>query len=129
MTDLELKHYGVKGMKWGVRKDANTSTSIDNAKKKKKQKLTTKNKIDKTKKVLESRLYSLIGSGRQHIENSSLINMMVQDINNQNMLNEHIRQANEFAMNQANTAAINAGLQAASLSASGGMNPFMFGMM
>lgn len=35
MTDLELKHYGVKGMKWGVRKDANTSTSIDNAKKKK----------------------------------------------------------------------------------------------
>lgn len=71
----------------------------------------------------------MIGSGRQHIENSSFINMTVQDINNQNMLNEHIRQANEFAMNQANTAAINAGLQAASLSASGGMNPFMFGMM
>lgn len=34
MTDLELKHYGVKGMRWGVRKDSN-STSIDNAKKKK----------------------------------------------------------------------------------------------
>lgn len=45
------------------------------------------------------------------------------------MMNNTIQQANQYAMEQANRAAINASLQAASLSISGGMNPFMFGMM
>lgn len=45
------------------------------------------------------------------------------------MMDNTIQQANQYAMEQANRAAINASLQAASLSISGGMNPFMFGMM
>lgn len=50
-------------------------------------------------------------------------------VNSSVMMNNTIQQANQFAMEQANRAAINASLQAASLSMSGGMNPFMFGMM
>ena len=29
MTDLELKHYGVKGMRWGVRKDRDPNTRLN----------------------------------------------------------------------------------------------------
>lgn len=29
MTDLELKHYGVKGMRWGVHKDRDPNTRLN----------------------------------------------------------------------------------------------------
>ena len=49
--------------------------------------------------------------------------------NNNALLNMQIQQAQQWAMEQANRASINAALQTASLSMSGGTNPFMFGMM
>lgn len=54
--------------------------------------------------------------GKMFIDNSQITNLSMQE-------------ANGVAMNTANRNAINASLRAASLSASGGMNPFMFGRM
>lgn len=50
-------------------------------------------------------------------------------VNSSAIINNTVHQANQYAMEQTNRAAINASLQAASLSMSGGTNPFMFGMM
>ena len=52
MTDLELRHYGVKGMKWGVRKTTQTDGSLSRKKNNKKDKAQDK-KQDKKKKRQE----------------------------------------------------------------------------
>ena len=113
----ELYHHGVKGMKWGVRKDRKRSMS----------KLKTKDNIQKwgirkdrkrsmSKLKTKDDIQKLAVNGRRFVNNNHFMNLSV-------------RQANQFAMEQATRASINASLQAASLGMSGGMNPFMFGMM
>ena len=92
----ELCHYGVKGMKWGVRKD---------------QKTTSKGRVNGT--FVDKN----VKKGKTFINN------------NYHLLDMSIQQADQFAMQEATRASINACLQAASLSASGGMDPFMFGIM
>lgn len=165
----ELYHHGVKGMKWGVRKDRkSTSNGRVNGtvtdKNGKKHEYTTINikspkrggfksfeelerwgfkTEDKirddylnrkiSKKQLENRLESLAviqGRELQKLKQKDLIKKGKTFINNnRHLLDMSIQQANQFAMQEATRASINASLQAASLSASGGTNPFMFGMM
>lgn len=59
MTNDELYHYGVKGMKWGVRKNTTTSTSGKKRKSKKKT-VAIKKALKKTKKHLNSSVDSLV---------------------------------------------------------------------
>ena len=105
----ELYHHGVKGMKWGVRKKQSGLGTFRETRAMLRNTLRT----DEKKKIKDA-----IKNGQSFIYNSQ-----------HNILNTSIQEANRFAMDEANRAAINASLQAASLSMSGGMNPFMFGMM
>lgn len=136
----ELYHYGVKGMKWGVRKDRKRYVVINGRKvpvtrfkddiqawsENEDAKIRddlhygkiTRKEAERKWDLLASRTEYMLraSSGRRFVDNSHIMNLSIQ-------------QANQFAMEQANRASINASLQAASLGMSGGMNPFMFGMM
>lgn len=166
----ELYHHGVKGMKWGVRKDrkatskgrVNGTVTDKNGKKHEYTTINIKspkrggfksfeelerwgykeeNKIHDdyfnrkiSKKQLENRLERLtVMQGRelQKLKQKESAKRGAEFINTHQhrFMDMSILQANQFAMEQATRASINASLQAASLSASGGMNPFMFGMM
>lgn len=103
----ELYHYGVKGMKWGVRRTHNklgrkASTA-------KKRKTNNKNKVKNMPK-------SYTDLGFDFIQQQNIQQKMNQDFIN-------------WSTQESTRASINAVNQAASLSISGGMNPFMFGMM
>ena len=108
----ELKHYGVKGMKWGVHKSVYKSMN----KKQLKNRLESL-AVTQDLKLRKLRQKELAKKGKIFINN------------NPHLLDIPIQQANQVAMQEATRASINASLQAASLSASGGMNPFMFGMI
>ena len=105
----ELYHYGVKGMKWGVRrtKDQLSRKTSHTAKKRKNN---NTNKVKATSKA------SFIKRGFDFMQQD-----IIQQQMNQNFIN--------WSMQESTRASINAANQAASLSISGGMNPFMFGMM
>ena len=105
----ELYHHGVKGMKWGVRR---TKDQLS-----RKTSHTAKNrKNNNTNKVKATSKTSFIKRG---------FNFMQQDIIQQQMNQNFIN----WSMQESTRASINAANQAASLGMSGGMNPFMFGMM
>ena len=111
----ELKHYGVKGMKWGVHKSVYKSMNKQQRKaQRQKYKQTPEGRI---KRATNNKIKELAKKGEIFINN------------NPHLLDIPIQQANQVAMQEATRASINASLQAASLSASGGMNPFMFGMI
>ena len=95
MENAYLAHYGVKGMKWGVRKERGLS----------------KNKAPVLRQL----------STRQQADGATALHMHA----TQQLMQMQAQQA----LAEANRASINAGLQAASLSMTGGTNPFMFGMM
>ena len=120
----ELYHYGVKGMKWGVRKAKDESSSNGKGARKSKSKPRNSSRRDKNSRNAKAELlYSMLHDNLTQITNGQ------QFIDNSHVTNLSVQQANQFAMQEANRAAINASLQASSLSMSGGMNPFMFGMM
>ncbi len=104
----ELIHYGVKGMKWGVRKDHRSKVPVTRS--------NAQSRIRKKMKDLLTAYTPSVANGQQFLHNSHIMDLPIQ-------------QANQIAMQEATRASINASLQASSLSMSGGMNPFMFGMI
>lgn len=126
----ELYHHGIKGQKWGIRRYQNKDGTLTPKGKKRYDKLTGSRKEAKLKKKLEQK-YSNDSPIIKKLKRKYGIYEKIGKsfVNNSEMMNNTIRQANQYAMEQANRAAINASLQAASLSMSGGTNPFMFGMM
>ena len=104
----ELYHYGVKGMRWGVRR--NPEQLGRKASTAKKRKNNNTNKVKATSKA------SFIKRGFNFMQQANIQQQM-----NQNFIN--------WLTQESTRASINAANQAASLSISGGMNPFMFGMM
>lgn len=122
----ELIHYGVPGMKWGVRHDkpSNGYTKTKNKYKTSKTKYNAakkeqKNAIKETTKSLNKSVSDIIEKAK-----SGYDFMQQQAI--QQQMNTNF---NDWAMQESTRASINAANQAASLSMTGGMNPFMFGMM
>ena len=103
----ELYHHGVKGMKWGVRRNPEQLGRKASTAKKRKN---NTNKVKATSKT------SFIKRGSNFMQQA-----IIQQQMNQNFIN--------WSTQESTRASINAANQAASLSISGGMNPFMFGMM
>lgn len=167
----ELYHHGVKGMKWGVRKDRKHYVVINgrkvpvtrfNGQMETKEMLAHKPKIKdvfrdyhsmsklkttddiqdwsenedakirddlnygKITKEEAERRWDLLASRTEYMLRAAKARSFV---NNSRFMDLSIQQAGQIAMEQSTRASINASLQAASLSMSGGMNPFMFGMM
>ena len=122
----ELYHHGILGQKWGIRRYQNADGTLTPKGKKRYDKLTGSRKEAKLEKKLKKLKKLKQKYGIYEKNGKSFVNNRMM---NNRMMNNTIRQANQHAMEQANRAAINASLQAASLSMSGGMNPFMFGMM
>lgn len=118
-----LCHYGVKGMKWGVRRYQNTGASKRRYKKIStgSEKTKERKKITIPKKVFNEKIKdidsAMLNSGKT---------FLTQHLLNQQFLNQ---QFTDWSMQETTRASINAANQAVSLGISGGTNPFMFGMM
>ena len=118
MNENYLAHYGVKGMRWGVRRYQNTDASKRRSKKIStgSEKTKERKKITISKKVFNEKIKDI---------NSATLN------SGKTFLTQHLlnQQFADWSMQEATRASINAANQAASLGISGGTNPFMFGMM
>ena len=114
----ELYHYGVKGMKWGVRRYQNAGASKRRSKKVStgSEKQRNRKKTTISKKVFNKKIEDI---------NSATLNHAKTFVT-QHLLNQ---QFTGWSMQESTRASINAANQAASLAISGGTNPFMFGMI
>ena len=115
-NQYELYHYGVKGMKWGVRKKRAKSDTV----KMSTLKQEASNRIKRAKRYINEDLIGGFKEGMlEGLEESRRITM-----------NASYQQAQAaYASDRVMRDAINASNMAASLSMSGGTNPYMFGMM
>lgn len=104
----ELYHYGVKGMKWGVRRNSDQHGHKASTAKKR------KNNTNKVKAASKASFIKFIKRGSNFIQQDIMQQQM-----NQNFIN--------WSTQESTRAAINAANRTASLGISGGMNPFMFG--
>lgn len=155
MNNNELYHYGVKGMRWGHRKARGHAGPGKYATKKRqlagdKRDLDTLNKgghlsVGLTKKrqaKFDARDKNAIEKRIDDASNDKGVNVKYLKRKLKNNINKGkmfinqmtnndiaISQMNNWAMQEATRQSINASLMGASLSMSGGTNPFMFGMM
>ena len=119
----ELCHYGVKGQKWGVRRYQNTDGSKRRSKKVStgSQKQRNGKKTTISKKVFNKKIEDINNATLNHGKT-----FLTQHLLNQQFWNQRFT---DWSMQESTRASINAANQAASLGISGGMNPFMFGMI
>lgn len=107
----ELYHHGVKGMKWGVRRNPDQLGRKASTAKKRKN-----NNTNKVKATSKTSFIKFIKRGFNFMQQDNIQHQM-----NQNFINWSTQESTIASMNAAN--------QLASLSISGGMSPFMFGVM
>ena len=118
MYSDELSHHGILGQRWGIRRYQKKDGSLTPAGLKRYGSEANFKKIQRAE-----------ATAKKEAEKVNKNKIGKSFVNSSIMMNNTVQQANQYAMEQANRAAINASLQAASLSMSGGMNPFMFGMI
>lgn len=119
----ELYHFGVKGMKWGVRRKKTAPNH---------KKLVVREYMKATKdarRVMKSKEAQQTLSDARRVMKSKISRGEKWLTNNHTLMGMSISQANHYAAMQAHRTATNAGLMSMSLGTSMGTNPFMFGMM
>lgn len=106
-TEQELYHYGVKGMKWGIRKKRRSATDKD-----------------ERRKARKKSRQQLINRGRAYVKNlvDGFNEGVAAELANQQQQRQ-IQQGQQWFMNQQ----MQFNRQSGSLAVSGGTNPFMFG--
>lgn len=110
-----LVHHGVKGMKWGVRRQPDTvANKLRRQRKEQREKILSGDKLKKDRK-----------KSRDKILNRKLVEVINNNANQQIdfLQQQQIMEAQRWQMEQSDLAA----RRTASLGMSGGMNPFMFG--
>lgn len=115
-----LSHHGVKGMKWGVRKERPHSNNGSRRGKAPKKIKAVASRVSNSAKQFK---YDVKSGWNEGVAEARAQQAMQAVVQQWNMTMAQVQQ-NNFAMQEAERAS----RQAASLSMSGGMNPFMFGM-